>query len=220
MPSFRDVTDTAGLGGLDQAHCGLFFDFDDDGDRDLVVTRYLVPNKLYCNDGGGRFSDCTEGSGLGLQAPSVSSTVLDFDEDGALDLYVAVNGNALEACPDVPFYATNGQPNRLFRNLGGGRFEDVTESAGVGGSGWSLAVAAGDANQDGRPDLMVANDFGRKTLYINEGGGRFVEVAKEAGVPRFQRRNGARIWETWTAMGWRTSTPATSIRINGGLAKI
>ncbi|MDA8018885.1 MAG: VCBS repeat-containing protein [Thermoanaerobaculia bacterium] len=184
-PVFRDVTTTAGLGGLDQAHCGLFADFDDDGDRDLAVTRYLVPNKLYCNDGNGRYSDCTEGSGLDIQVPSVSSTVLDYDADGALDLYLAVNGNAFEACPDIPFYATNGQPNRLFRNLGGGRFEDVTESAGVGGSGWSLAVAAADANQDGRPDLMVANDFGRKTLYVNEGEGRFSEVAKEAGVLDF-----------------------------------
>ena len=182
---FADVTQAAGLEGIGQTHAGLFADFDNDGDRDLFLGRYLSPNKLLTNDGGGRFTDVSAAMGVDVEVPSTSATLLDFDRDGFLDIYLGVNGNAYEALPRLPFFAQNGQPNRLFRNDGGDRFVDVTEASGTGDVGWSLAVASGDFDADGWADIVVANDFGRKNLYRNNRDGSFSEVAKEAGVLDF-----------------------------------
>ena len=183
--SFRDVTEESGLKGLDQATCGLFADVDGDGDLDLFVTRYYAPCRMYLNDGKGSFSDAAQSCGLDFTAPCMAACILDFDLDGRLDLYVGINGNAFEQSPNIPFYATNAEPNRLFRNIDGQRFEDVTITAGVGTTGWTLAVCAGDYDGDGDTDLGVANDFGRKVLYQNNGNGTFSDVAKEAGVLDF-----------------------------------
>src|SRR5438034_11114277 len=71
-------------------------------------------------------------------------------------------------------FAANGGKNRLFHNLGGGRFEDVTDRMGVGSTRWTLAVAAADFNGDGWPDLFLANDYGPEELYLNDHGQRFV----------------------------------------------
>lgn len=180
QPQFEDVTDKAGLTGLDQAHCGLFADFDNDGDKDLFVTRYLAKCCLYENQGDGTFKDVAESRGLDFVEPCMSACLLDFDKDGYLDIYVAVNGNAFKAAPDIPFYSTNAEPNRLFRNVEGKKFEDVTKSSGTGDKGWTLAVTAGDYNNDGRMDLILANDFGRKVVYRNNGDGTFTDMAKKA----------------------------------------
>ena len=182
---FEDVTAVSGLDGIGRTHCGLFADFDNDGDRDLFLGRYLTPNKLFLNDGHGVFTDVSADSGLDIAVPATSATLLDYDRDGFLDIYLAVNGNAFEAFPRLPFFAQNGQPNRLFRNDGGRRFVDVTEASGTGDVGWSLAVATGDVDGDGWPDLAVANDFGRKNLYRNNGDGTFEEIARQAGVLDF-----------------------------------
>ena len=183
--SFRDVTEESGLKGLDQATCGLFADVDGDGDLDLFVTRYYAPCRMYLNDGQGSFADAAQTLGLDLVEPCMTACVLDYDLDGRLDLYVGINGNAFEQSPNIPFYATNAEPNRLFRNVDGQRFDDVTASAGVGTTGWTLAVCAGDYDSDGDSDIGVANDFGRKVLYQNNGNGTFSDVAKEAGVLDF-----------------------------------
>lgn len=181
---FRDVTEEVGLGGIGQAHSGLFVDFDNDGDRDLFVACYLTGSRFFRNEAG-KFVDQSEQVGLGFVGTSTSCCVLDYDRDGFLDLYVGMFGNAFEATPDIPFFATNGQKNRLFRNVGGQRFEDVSQAAGVDSNGWSLAVTAGDFDHDGFPDLAVANDFGRKVLYRNNQDGTFTDVAKAAGVLDF-----------------------------------
>ncbi len=187
--SFRDVTAEVGLDGVGEAHVGLFADFDNDGDRDLFIGRYLAAHRYFKNepgpDGTPVFREAAAEVGLDGVTPATSATLLDFDRDGFVDLYLGVNGNAFEALPRLPFYATNGQPNRLYRNDGGERFVDVTEDSGTGDTGWTLAVAAGDYDSDGWPDLAVANDFGRKALYRNQGDGTFAEVAKEAGVLDF-----------------------------------
>jgi len=109
--------------------------------------------------------------------------VLDYDSDGLLDLYF-VNGAKLEdpmppgAAPDksAPEFW-----NRLYRNLGAGRFEDVTEAAGVQGRGYGQGVAAGDFDNDGHADLYLTS-YGRNTLYRNRGDGSFEDVTDAAGV--------------------------------------
>ena len=185
QPRFLDVTEETGLGGIDQAHTGLFVDFDNDGDKDLFVTRYAAHCKLFRNDGAGKFSDATDDFELSVEAPCVSACILDFDQDGFLDIYIAVNGNAYDTAPDIPFYAVNGEPNILLRNVQGKKFVDVSSEAGIGSTGWTLAVTSGDFNCDGWPDLAVANDFGRKVLYRNKGDGTFEECTKEAGTLDF-----------------------------------
>ncbi|MCP3963361.1 MAG: VCBS repeat-containing protein [bacterium] len=184
-PRFADVTAESGLDGIGRTHVGMFADFDNDGDRDLFLGRYLTPNRFFRNDGSGVFADASAESGIDVTVPATSATLLDFDRDGFLDIYLGVNGNAFEALPRLPFYAQNGKPNRLFRNDGGERFVDVTEASGTGDVGWSLAVATGDVDGDGWPDLAVANDFGRKNLYRNNRDGTFDEIAREAGALHF-----------------------------------
>ncbi len=109
---------------------------------------------------------------------------IDFDDDGTLDLYF-VSGHS---------QPTSGAPgdagNRLYRGRGDGRFEDVTEAAGVGDRGYGMGVAVGDYNGDGKDDIYVTN-YGRNTLYRNEGG-RFTDVTEVAGV-------GAPEWSTSAA---------------------
>ena len=188
-PYFEDRTEASGLGRIDQAHSALFLDFDNDGDRDLVVGRYLASSQVYENLGAAEgfvtFEDRSSGSGLEGVEPTTSMTALDFDRDGDLDLYLGSYGNAFEAVPRLPFFARNGGANRLLRNDGDLRFTDVTAESGTGDTGWTLAVAAGDVDGDGWMDLGVANDFGRKSLYTNRGDGTFEEVAQTAGVLDF-----------------------------------
>jgi hypothetical protein len=185
LPRFTDVTDAAGLGGLDQAVAGIFADVDNDGHKDLFVVRYLAPCRFFHNNGDGTFTDRTKEYGLVLNAPCMAACFLDYDQDGYADLYVAVYGDAFQDVPRLPFFAQNGGRNRLFRNIGGKRFQDVTDSSGTGDTGWSMAVVAGDFHGSGYPDLAVANDFGKKTLYRNNGDGTFTETTREAGVLDF-----------------------------------
>jgi hypothetical protein len=184
-PHFSDVTSAAGLDGLDQANSGIWADLDNDGWKDLVVIRYCAPCKVFHNNGDGTFTDRTREMGLDLNAPCLSACFLDYDRDGFVDLYVAVYGDAFHDIPRLPFYAQNGGRNRLFRNVRGKAFVDVTDASGTGDTGWGMAVAAADYDNDGWPDIAVANDFGRKCLYHNNGDGTFTEVAKQAGVLDF-----------------------------------
>jgi tetratricopeptide (TPR) repeat protein len=108
----------------------------------------------------------TMGGGVGL---------IDFDEDGWLDVYF-VNGCPLPVDPSSP-----PRPNRLYRNLGGGTFEDVTERAGVAGRGYGMGCAVGDYDGDGRDDLFVTG-LGGTVLYRNRGDGSFEDVTERAGV--------------------------------------
>ena len=193
--TFEDATAAAGLAVLDSTSQSLFVDVDNDGDQDLIlVTR--SGSVLLLNDGKGHFTQVagafrTRGP---LRGAPTSVAVADFDNDGFLDIYLCTYSYFIGASEDkagtpTPYHdARNGPPNVLFRNDGHGRFVDVTVETGLDKNNdrFSFAAAWGDYDDDGWPDLLVANDFGRKNLYHNvplPGGGRgFHDVAVEAGV--------------------------------------
>jgi len=122
-----------------------------------------------------RHTDGSSGRKYIVETVASGVATFDYDGDGLIDVYF-INGRALPGATDP------GMGNRLYRNLGNFRFEDVTERAGVGGGGgYGLGVTIGDYNNDGRPDVYVSN-FGPKVLYRNNGDGTFTDVTAEAGV--------------------------------------
>jgi hypothetical protein len=179
--TFEDVTEKAGLSGLDGVSVAVFADFDNDGHKDLFVSRTFRPNQLFRNNGDGTFTDVTEKAGIGEDCCTTVASWADYNNSGYLDLYV---GRYLDPRLDIPttFYARNGEPNQLYRNNGDGTFTNVTEEAGVGETGLCLGTVFGDYNDDGWPDLYVVNDFGRNTLYRNNGDGTFTDVTVQSGT--------------------------------------
>ncbi|MEE2777226.1 MAG: VCBS repeat-containing protein [Acidobacteriota bacterium] len=187
--TFDDRSSEAGIDFLERTLAGLFVDLDNDGDQDLVLSHRPAVLILE-NDGNGRFQDVRFVAGAIPDSHSVSAA--DFDLDGDLDLYVcayrrAPNERGL-ASP-VPYHdANNGGRNALLRNDGGFQFTDVTAETGLDANNrrFSLAAAWEDFDNDGDPDLYVANDYGRNNLYRNDAkaGGqlRFTDIAAQAGV--------------------------------------
>ncbi len=191
---FEDVTEKAGLQGAGYSMAAAVADFDNDGHPDLFVAG-VRHNTLYRNRGNGTFEDVTAKSGIGSAEWSAGAAWLDFDNDGLLDLFV-VNyvdwkpefnqfcgdaGRGIRVyCHPRLFKAT---ANRLYRNLGNGRFADVTAQSGIAAHlGKGMAVAVADYDGDGFPDLFVTNDKMPNFLFHNLGNGRFEEVAFAAGV--------------------------------------
>ena len=179
--TFEDITAPAGLAGLDGVSVGVFADYDNDGYKDLFVSRTFKPNQLFHNNGDGTFTDVTATSGIGDDCCTTVASWGDYDNDGLLDLYV---GRYLDPRTKIPttFYARNGEGNRLYHNNGDGTFSDVTAKAGVGDTGLCLGSVWGDYDDDGFLDLYVVNDFGRKTLYHNNHDGTFIDVTVSAGA--------------------------------------
>ncbi|MEM6455388.1 MAG: CRTAC1 family protein [Acidobacteriota bacterium] len=178
--TFEDITERSGLAGLSGVSVGIFGDIDNDGDKDFFVSRTFEPNQIFRNDGLGpdgipRFVDNTAAAGIDEDCCTTVASFADIDNDGYLDLYV---GRYLEPHTEIPetFYARNGEPNSLYHNQGDGTFVNITESAGVGEVGLCLGTVFGDYDDDGDLDLYVVNDFGRNTLYRNEGDLTFTDV--------------------------------------------
>ncbi|QDV38641.1 FG-GAP-like repeat-containing protein [Tautonia plasticadhaerens] len=194
--TFEDVSTCSGIASMPggYGHGVAVGDVDDDGDPDLLVTRWRS-YALYRNEGDGTFADATEEAGLGGDRGwPTSAAFADLDDDGDLDLYVCQylewdeHGDRTCLDPDDPTnYACNPRdfpalPDRVFRN-DGGRFVDVTEEAGfVDPDGRGLGVVAADVDGDRRVDLFVANDMTPDYLFLNRGGFRFEEVGAVAGV--------------------------------------
>ena len=188
---FIDATGVAGVGHEGYGMGLAVGDYDGDGDLDLYLTNF-GPNVLYRNRGDGTFQDVTRNAGVDDPRFSTSATFLDYDTDGDLDLYVAnyvsftVRGN--KACGETRRdYCSPSVyepvPDRLFRNLGSGKFEDASEEAGLGVAfGAGLGVIAVDANRDRRLDLYVANDGTPNQLWINDGKGGFEDFGLMSGV--------------------------------------
>ena len=166
-------------------------DLDNDGHADLYVTNWGV-NRLYRNLGTGRFADATTQSGTGDHRVSTSTAFADIDRDGDLDLYVAndvrIDESDLPQCYRGPIQiycgpgAYPGDSGALFRNDGALRFADITDAIGVWNeAGRQLGVGFADYDDDGDPDLYIANDHEPNFLFRNDGS-RFAEVGFSAGV--------------------------------------
>ncbi len=181
--TFAEATATSGLHVPGEARMAVAADFDNDGDRDVFITYARDTNRLFRNQGVGKFRDVTAGSGMSrdgdLSGPAVA---FDCDNDGLLDVYAGNFGDYLsEASPWTALDNKNGLPNRLYRNLGDLRFEDVTERSGAGDTGWSQALSHVDVDRDGDQDLYVANDFGTNELLLNRGDCTFVKGGETTG---------------------------------------
>lgn len=184
--TYREEAKARGVHGPDAGTGPVFFDYDNDGDIDLMVGHvgWMEKDKLqgrttclYENDGKGKFTEIGAERGLDLPLIAYSLTVLDYDADGWLDVFVCGYGQVEHEHNNSWIEATNGAPNALLRNLEGKGFRDVAAEAGVRGTSWSYAAAIGDIDEDGDADLYVANDYGTNRLYQNQGDGTFVDVA-------------------------------------------
>ena len=190
---FKDVTAQAGIVSNGNYGQGVAVgDYDNDGHPDVYITNF-GPDILYHNNGDGTFTDVTERAGVSDAALGSSAAFFDFDNDGFLDLYVANYLNyryeANPVCTEKnirsychPRYFSGIAP-KLYRNLGDGRFQDVSEKSGVARlEGKSLGVIAADFDGDGWMDIYVANDTTRNFLLKNNGNGTFADVTLMSGT--------------------------------------
>ena len=169
---FEDVTQKAGVAGTPGVwnEGATFVDINNDGRLDIYVCRYNAPNLLYVNQGDGTFKEMAHAYGLDLKDASVMAAFCDYDRDGWLDVYIVTN------VLDVAKHPI-GQRDYLFHNNRDGTFTDVTEKAGISGEGQGHSATWWDFDNDGWPDLYVANDFGtRDKLYHNNRNGTFTDV--------------------------------------------
>lgn len=191
---FRDATPEAGVSGSGYGMGATVADYDADGDPDLFVTNY-GPDTLFRNEGDGTFRDVSAEAGVAGDGWSSGAAFLDFDQDGRLDLFVAKyldwTPETSKPCgsflPDRRSYCHPREfgpvPHSLFRNLGDGRFEDVSEAVGLADKpGKGLGVALNDYDGDGWVDVFVANDSYPQQLFRNANGRGLVETAVRAGV--------------------------------------
>jgi hypothetical protein len=185
---FEDVTARSGIAAVDAPadpaarqtrpwrQGATFADIDNDGDLDLFVTRFGAPNWLFVNQGDGTFREEAAARGLALSDASAAAAFADYDRDGWLDLYVQTNMLSAATGPA-------GQPDHLYRNRGDGTFTDASASAGIAGDTCGHSVLWWDFDDDGWPDIHVANDYAvPNRLYRNNHDGTFTDVL-DAHVP-------------------------------------
>jgi hypothetical protein len=193
--TFEDVSAISGIRHREYGMGACAGDYDNDGAVDLYVTNY-GPNSLYRNMGRGRFTEVPRAGGAGTALWSTSCAFADVDRDGFLDLFVTNYVQAEKTnnkfcgkrspvmlrgyCHPLAYDPT---PNILYRNTGKGTFVDVSAKAGIAGfRGNGLGVAVTDVNDDGWPDVFVANDGLPNFLFRNTGAGAFEEVGLLSGV--------------------------------------
>jgi hypothetical protein len=192
--SFTDVTRKAGL-AVSMFGLGVAVgDYDNDGHDDLFITA-LGQSHLFHNNGIGTFTDVTKPAGMwGPNEFSTSAAWVDYDRDGKLDLVIAnyvqwsekgdiyctLDGSHKSYCTPESYKGTSA---RVWHNLGNGKFEDATQKSGLSDpTSKSLGVAILDYNQDGWPDILLANDTQPNKLYLNKQNGTFEEKAVSAGI--------------------------------------
>jgi len=201
---FENATQKAGLRADDLIGVGCAFgDVDNDGRPDLLLTTVRHGNRLYHNEGNGAFRDITASAGVGYVGHSSGAMFFDYDGDGLLDLLVTNIGKYTTdekgaggyyvGLPDAfhgHIYPERSEASILYRNLGGGRFRDVSAETGFRDLSWSGDATMVDANGDGRPDVYLLNMQGSNHLWLNDGGRRF----RDATASYFPRT-------PWGAMG-------------------
>jgi hypothetical protein len=200
--TFTNVTEKAGVGNDRWGFGVTVGDFDNDGWPDLYVTNF-GKNRLYRNNHDGTFTDVAEKAGVTLGNWSTGATFGDYDGDGNLDLFVPgyvhyeierppIPGSSMVAFPTCQFRSVNimcgprglrGEPDHLFHSNGDGTFTDVSKKAGVEDPRgfYGLASVFADVNNDGKVDLVVANDSTPNFLYLNRGDGTFEDVSYASG---------------------------------------
>jgi hypothetical protein len=190
---FRDITGGSGLERAFYAMGLAVGDMDSDGDRDLFIAAF-GKDHLYENDGAAHFRSVGEERGLDDPRWNVSGAFVDVDSDGDLDLYTVsyldMPLSSHRFCGPRPGQRTYchvdywpGLPDRLWINDGSGHFSDGTSAAGLAGNvGKGLSVLSGDYDDDGDPDLFVANDSEANFLLRNDGHGVFEEVGRHSGT--------------------------------------
>jgi hypothetical protein len=191
--TFTDVTAEAGL-AIEMYGMGVAAgDYDNDGYLDLYITA-LEGDRLFHNEGNGTFRDVTAASGITNAVFGTSVAWLDYDRDGQLDVFVenyvqwspeedlwcSLDGETKSYCTPESY---NGASSVLYRNLGNGKFADVTRQAGLfDDTSKALGVTVFDFNGDGFPDIFQANDTQPNKLYRNQGDGTFEDIGVSAGV--------------------------------------
>jgi hypothetical protein len=193
--TFRDVTESSGLGFAGFCHGIVVGDIDNDGDPDVFLCNY-GPNALFLNDGDGKFADISHAAGIDRPAWSSGGAFLDYDGDGDLDLYVANYGEwsypeddyfCGDKAKNVRLYCspTSIRTTRhfLYRNNGDRTFTEVSEGAGIGrADGHGFGVLTADLNGDGKTDIYVANDMNPNFLFLNKGDGTFEDTTDFSGA--------------------------------------
>ncbi len=187
--TFEDITESSGLGLLDNTACAIFADLSNSGRQDAIIVRTDGP-LLFVNNGNGKFQLKPDAFHFANepQGTFTGAAIADYDRDGWLDiyfcLYIYYQGTDQYRYPTPYYDANNGPPNFLFRNDRNGSFRDVTKEAHLDRNNTRFSFCCGwaDPDGDGWPDLYVVNDFGRKNLYHNNGDGTFTDLATETDV--------------------------------------
>jgi hypothetical protein len=186
--SFRDVASELGVADVNTEGTGtsmgsVWADIDNDGFEDLLIYKWGKP-ELFRNVEGKTFTNITENSGLPLWINSNSALWLDYNADGYIDLFLGGyfpedvdlwNLKHSTVLTESFEYAQNGGRNFLLENKGNGRFKDVSQAVGLNSTRWTMAAASADINEDGYPELIVANDYGIDEYYRNIDGEKFIE---------------------------------------------
>ena len=190
---FEDITKLAGVGlGERISVTSSFADIDNDGDADLFVTTVRDGNVLFRNEGEGRFSDISQQAGVDHVGHSSGAIFFDFDRDGLLDLFVANIGQysgdekgrggydvGFEDAFSGHLFPERTETSLLYRNLGEGRFEDVSDGMGLASGGWNGDASPLDYDRDGWQDLYILDMQGDDDLYRNVEGRSFERVTSE-----------------------------------------
>jgi len=193
--TFTDVAAEMGIADLNQPGTGVSMgsvwgDYDNDGYEDLFLYKWGKP-ELFHNDAGQKFSRVTDKAGLPAWVNANTALWFDYDRDGKVDLFLGGyyaedvdlwHLKNTKMMPESFEYAQNGGRKYLFRNLGDGTFEEVSQKVGIDTRRWALATTVADLRGTGNQDLFIANDYGISELFFNEGGKQFREVGKPVGV--------------------------------------
>ncbi|MBX3253028.1 MAG: CRTAC1 family protein [Chitinophagaceae bacterium] len=197
---FEDVAAKVGVADVNIKSTGVSMgavwgDYDNDGFKDLLLYKWGKA-ELFKNNGGKEFERVTEESGLPGWANINSAIWFDVNNDGLLDIFLGGyfkeifhldSLNTTKIMPESFKYANNGGRNFLLKNIGNGRFKDVTEQYGLTTTKWTLAAAAADFNGDNFPELYVANDYSVDEFYVNKNGEAFEETGSQAGIGRIPK---------------------------------